>query len=210
MRRDLIDKFLISHISLFKGKVIDIGGKKIGSRGKFKPPHHQVESWEFLNIDKETNPDYLCDATSIPVKDEFFDTIIATEILEYISDPIKFLDEAKRVLKKSGTIIITTPFMHAVHADLKYDRYRFTGNYLEEICNRFEFNSVTIEPMGSMGSVIYDIIRVGCTYASFKTYKIIPKILPYLKFIFKAIDKKTISQKKYINTGYFIIIKNES
>ena len=168
MRRDLIDQFLTNHISLFKGKVIDIGGKKIGNRGKFEPPKDQVESWQFLNIDKKTNPDYLCDATSIPVKDEFFDAIIATEILEYISDPIKFLAEAKRVLKKDGTIVITTPFMHAVHADLKNDRYRFTSKYLEEICNMFEFNSVIIEPMGSIGSVVYDIIRIGLTYASKK------------------------------------------
>jgi hypothetical protein len=34
-----------------------------------------------------------------------------------------------------------------------------------------------------------------------------PKILPYLKFIFKAIDKITLNQKVYINTGYFIVIK---
>ena len=207
MRRDLIDQFLTNHISLFKGKVIDIGGKKNGSRGKFKPPLDQLESWQFLNIDKKTNPDYLCDATNIPVKDEFFDTIIATEILEYISDPIKFLQEAKRVLKKDGTIVITTPFMHAVHADLQNDRHRFTSNYLKEICNRFKFKSVSIEPMGSIGSVIYDIIRIGLTYASKKKYKLMPKILPYLKFIFKAIDKITLNQKVYINTGYFIVIK---
>ena len=44
-----------------------------------------------------------------PFKDESFDVVFAGEIIEHILDTESFLDEIKRVLKKDGELIITTP-----------------------------------------------------------------------------------------------------
>jgi len=44
-----------------------------------------------------------------PFTAEYFDTIIVTDVIEHLIDPIGILIEVKRVLKKGGRIIITVP-----------------------------------------------------------------------------------------------------
>ena len=45
----------------------------------------------------------------LPYKDNFFDVVLAGEIIEHIIDTDYFLEEAYRVLKDNGTLLITTP-----------------------------------------------------------------------------------------------------
>lgn len=49
------------------------------------------------------------DAITLPVKDDMFDVVIATAIIEHVSDPVQLIREAFRVLRKNGILIITTP-----------------------------------------------------------------------------------------------------
>lgn len=44
-----------------------------------------------------------------PFESNFFDTVVAGEIIEHILDTNFFIDEIKRVLKPDGELIITTP-----------------------------------------------------------------------------------------------------
>lgn len=44
-----------------------------------------------------------------PYEDSFFNSVIAAEIIEHVINPDNFLSEAKRVLKKNGYLVITTP-----------------------------------------------------------------------------------------------------
>jgi ubiquinone biosynthesis O-methyltransferase len=50
-----------------------------------------------------------CAAERLPFKDNYFDVVIASELIEHLKDPGVFLMEIKRVLKKRGYVIITTP-----------------------------------------------------------------------------------------------------
>ncbi len=51
----------------------------------------------------------VANATKLPFKDKTFDRIIATEILEHISDDEKTISEMFRVLKPGGIIMVTVP-----------------------------------------------------------------------------------------------------
>lgn len=46
------------------------------------------------------------DAHFLPYDDNFFDLVICTEVIEHLDDPQKAIKEMKRVLKKSGKLII--------------------------------------------------------------------------------------------------------
>lgn len=46
---------------------------------------------------------------SWPFKDEFFDIVLASHVIEHIVDTDFFLSEANRVLKKSGKLILALP-----------------------------------------------------------------------------------------------------
>ena len=71
----------------------------------------------FLNYAKKKREfgkiSYVCaSALKMPFKDNAFDAIIMGELIEHAAYPEKLLQEAKRVLKKEGVIIITTPNNH--------------------------------------------------------------------------------------------------
>lgn len=52
---------------------------------------------------------HLANAAALPFADKTFDVINFTDILEHLFDPLKALQEAHRVLKHNGYIIIDTP-----------------------------------------------------------------------------------------------------
>ena len=49
------------------------------------------------------------DALTLPIKDNSFDVVIATAIIEHVSEPIQLIREAFRVLRKNGIFVVTTP-----------------------------------------------------------------------------------------------------
>jgi len=49
------------------------------------------------------------DALVLPIKDNAFDVVIATAIIEHVTEPIQLVHEAFRVLRKDGIFIVTTP-----------------------------------------------------------------------------------------------------
>lgn len=49
------------------------------------------------------------DAMKLPVKDDAFDVVIATAIIEHVTEPIQLIREAFRILRKDGIFVVTTP-----------------------------------------------------------------------------------------------------
>jgi 2-polyprenyl-3-methyl-5-hydroxy-6-metoxy-1,4-benzoquinol methylase len=49
------------------------------------------------------------DAESLPFRDESFDAVAATEVLEHLDEPGRMLSEAHRVLRPAGRFFMTTP-----------------------------------------------------------------------------------------------------
>lgn len=85
-------------------KGIDIDSKKLS---------------EGLHFDSFCNISYGS-ATKIPFKNEKFDLVLITEVMEHIKEHDKAIQEARRVLNKNGVIIITVPTR-------KYSKW--LGNY---------------------------------------------------------------------------------
>lgn len=89
--------------------------------------------------------DIVGDITNINEKDESFDVVLCTEVFEHLPDPVKALEEFKRLLKKGGTLILTAPFCSLTHfAPYHYSSgfnsyfYEYNLEYLG-----FELNEIT-------------------------------------------------------------------
>ena len=115
-------KIIFENLELSLGqKILDVGC----GRGFYL----KVLSSLHLNLDiygLDFNPEYLklatetlkeekaCllkgDITNLPFKDNFFDRVIASEILEHIRDDQKAIKEIFRVLKPNGVAVITVPY----------------------------------------------------------------------------------------------------
>src|SRR6516164_8278969 len=52
----------------------------------------------------------VADATELPFPDESFDTVILGEIIEHLVHPHRVLEQAKRVLRNNGQLIVTVPY----------------------------------------------------------------------------------------------------
>ena len=204
-RRTYIDKFLFNTIPFMKGKVLDIGGKKIGKRGDFIPPEI-VELWDYVNTEESTKPDYCCDALNIPMAKEYYDTVLMCELLEHVENPFDVLKEATRVLKPGGILIITIPFLIAYHPDPK-DFQRYSHEKLNLILKNLDFDQINIIQQGSILSVILDLF-----YTVLCRSKKRGSILNNLGFYFQRkfgpyaikLDKRLSEYSQYINTGYGI------
>lgn len=94
-------------------KVLDLGCG-IGSFGEFKPSGVEVygiDSDENALIkaekfEKTTNGDV---SKKLPYKDNFFDGILAKDILEHVLFPWELVREMQRVLKKNGVVLAIVP-----------------------------------------------------------------------------------------------------
>lgn len=54
--------------------------------------------------------DIVCDAQQLPFRDQTFDDVVCTEVLEHVLNPRLMINEVSRVLKSGGSFFLT---MHA-------------------------------------------------------------------------------------------------
>jgi SAM-dependent methyltransferase len=100
-----------------------------------------------------------------PVDDTTVDTVLCTETLEHVLDPLGFLAEAWRVLRPDGQLILTVPFAARWHY-IPFDYWRFTPSGLMHLLGKSDFTEIEVYRRGNS-------LTVAC-------YKIIALILPLL------------------------------
>lgn len=199
-RRHFVDNFFFSKSEFIKGKVIDIGGKKTNKRGLFDIDKVS-SSVTYVNLEKKNSPDILADATSIPLPNNSFETVIMGELLEHVPDPIAVLKEAHRLLKPNGIILITVPFMVGVHGD-PYDFGRYTKTFWEKLAMDIEFDVVEIEQHGNMFAVLALMVQ-HMFRAKNVTWR--PIQFPLVQFLMWLDSKTTSPLLKAWTTGYGMI-----
>jgi ubiquinone/menaquinone biosynthesis C-methylase UbiE len=65
---------------------------------------------------------FQADLNSLPLKNNLFDIVIFSEVIEHLEDASRVLNEIKRVLKNDGKLFISTPN--------RYDYFHFLGSLL--------------------------------------------------------------------------------
>lgn len=83
----------------------------------------------------------LCEP--LPFKDNYADTVTSFQVMEHLPEPDFFLSECYRILRKGGRLIITVPFMWAVH-EAPYDYFRYTRYGLEYLLKKQGFIEIEI------------------------------------------------------------------
>ena len=98
----------------------------------------------------------VADSFYLPYANESFDCVIASEIIEHVIDPAKFIGELFRVVKKGSGLIITTPYKEkliyylCIHCNKKtpanahihsFDEKILEGLYKDNDLAEFSFNT---------------------------------------------------------------------
>lgn len=90
--------------------------------------HFKFSTIKTLDLNPNSNADYivdLCNNNSDVIKNETFDIVICTEVLEHTKNPFKVVEELYRITKKNGLVCVSTPFNFRIHGPLP-DNWRFT------------------------------------------------------------------------------------
>ena len=171
IRRYYVDRFFMENIGSIapKSTILDMGGMKARKRGVFNIVDYDY-TVKYANLDATTDPDYLGDITNIPLPDKHFDAIILSEVLEHVSNPVEILEEAFRLLKPEGIILICTPFQYHIHAD-PYDFARYTPNWYNKYLESIGFSQIEIEKQGGFFQVLANMIKLWVYAISIRSTK---------------------------------------
>lgn len=130
-----------------QGKMIDIGcGDKPYKEMAlpFVTEHIGVDHSDTMH--NKSNIDLFGDAYHIPEQNEYFDTILCTDVLEHLEEPGAAIAEAYRVLKTGGYAIYTVPFFWHLHEEPR-DFYRYTKWGLKYLFEKNGFEIIEIKPL---------------------------------------------------------------
>lgn len=139
-----------------KGVTLDVGcGRKPYEKNFFAGAEKYV-GMDYLT-DRST-PDVIGSATDIPLADTSFDTVVSTEVLEHVPDPLKALREMYRVLKPGGYLILSTPMYWPRH-EVPYDYFRYPYDGLLHLIKESGFELVELFNRGRSYAFIGQAIQ---------------------------------------------------
>ena len=94
----------------------------------------------------ELKADILADLNEpLPIDSEVANTVISLSVMEHLREPQVFLNEAHRILKPGGVMILQVPFMWWVH-EAPYDFFRYTRYGLQHMFEKAGFRDIVIYP----------------------------------------------------------------
>lgn len=114
LTRRKVAKEIVARHCLGNGIEIGPGHKPYGPRERTKYLDKHTS-----NKDGMPDPDYVADASAIPVEDGVFDFLISSHCLEHVPNTLRTLTEWLRVVRAGGTLLLILP-----HGDRTFDRFR--------------------------------------------------------------------------------------
>lgn len=146
--------------SSLSGKMLDFG---CGS----KPYRNLFVVNEYVGLDYE-NPghpheneqiDIFYDGKNIPFGDEYFDSVLCSEVFEHVFNLPIVLAEISRTTKIGGHVLITCPFVWNEH-EIPNDYARYTKFALISLMEKHGFQCIQFSKSGNFILVIFQLINL--------------------------------------------------
>ena len=80
----------------------------------------------------------------LPIEDAVADTVVSFQVLEHLCEPQTMLNEAFRIIRPGGKIIISVPFQWWVH-EAPHDYFRYTRYGLEYMFAKAGFTNIKVK-----------------------------------------------------------------
>lgn len=150
---DLVDKCLSEHAFLFKGVLYDLGCGEKPYKTLFEQYCENYLGVDWSNSLHEISADVLANLNEIlPIDSSSADTVVSISVLEHLSEPQNMLNEAYRMLRPGGNIVLQVPFQWRVHEE-PYDFFRYTSHGLKYMFEKAGFADIKIIPLSGFWSM---------------------------------------------------------
>lgn len=157
---DRVAEFYSQYIPRFaRGRLGDLGCGKAPLYGLYRPYVDNVICVDWPQTVHETSyVDFEVDLEgSLPFGDNFFDTLLLSDVLEHVPNPENLWLEMSRVLSPGGHLLMNAPFLYGVHEE-PYDFARYTSFALSRFAQRAGLRVVLLEPVGGSLHVLADFL----------------------------------------------------
>lgn len=143
---DIGDHYLKKHIECYKGVLYDLGCGESPYRDFFLQHARQYIGVDWAGSYHDTKADIAADLNiPLPIGSEVADTVISLSVLEHLYEPQMMLNEAFRILKPGGGIVLQVPWQWWIH-EAPYDFFRYTPYGLKYLFEKGGFVNIVVEP----------------------------------------------------------------
>lgn len=143
---DIGDAWLSRFTDCYRGHLYDLGCGEMPYKNWLLNYADQYTGVDWGSSLHDLKADILADLNeALPIESEVADTVMSLSVMEHLREPQVFLDEAHRILKLGGSMVLQVPFMWWVH-EAPYDFYRYTRYGLQYMFEKAGFTDISIYP----------------------------------------------------------------
>ncbi|PPK51363.1 methyltransferase domain-containing protein [Marinobacter persicus] len=143
---DIGDHFLAKYSPNYKGTLYDLGAGESPYKDFFLQHADQYIAVDWAGSFHDTKADIAADLNKpLPIDSEVADTVVSLSVLEHLCEPQTMLNEAFRILKPGGGMVLQVPWQWWIH-EAPFDFFRYTPYGLKYLFEKAGFVDVTVEP----------------------------------------------------------------
>ena len=140
------DRFLMKNAACFRGELYDLGCGEAPYRDFFLGHADRYIGVDWSASQHHTKADIIADLNKpLPIDSEVADTVVSLSVMEHLCEPQMMLNEAFRILKNGGGIVLQVPWQWWIH-EAPYDFFRYTPYGLQYMFSKAGFVDVVVEP----------------------------------------------------------------
>jgi SAM-dependent methyltransferase len=151
--------------------------------------------------DKKT-ADIYYDGINIPMENNSIDIILFLEVLEHVQYPEKLLPELSRVLKPSGQLIFSIPFIWPLHEE-PFDFRRFTTYQCVALFNELGFTTKKILTVDNGWRGLVKLLNSLAHKSESKVSRLILKLFALISRLMFSLNKHDIKSLYITNLALF-------
>lgn len=157
------------------GALLDLGCGKAPLYGLYR---HYTSSTTCVDWGLSLHENPLLDREAdlngpLPFESETFDTVLLSDVLEHVVDPLLVMGEIARLLKPGGVLLMNVPFFYWLH-ETPHDYHRFTSYALRRMSSAVGLRVEELTSIGGAPEIISDMVakhlirvpRVGSSFAA--------------------------------------------
>ena len=144
------------------GELLDLGCGNVPLFASYRDLITRSVCADWLNtLHKNDLLDVVVDLTQkLPFSDSSFDTVLLTDVLEHIAEPMQLVREVARVMRAGGKGIFGVPFLYWLHEE-PHDYYRYTRFALQRFCEQSSLTVLELYAYGGLPEVMVDLASKG-------------------------------------------------
>lgn len=131
--------------SELRGLTVDLGC----GTGQYRRFLSSASSYFGIDRSMSSAVAVVADVSAVPLADESVNSVLMTEVIEHVPEPLQALREAHRVLVPGGIAYVSAPMTWALHHE-PHDYYRFTPYGLRYLAEQAGFDTLRVERVGGV------------------------------------------------------------